>query len=127
MDLTLTALLEFRSGVQASVDCSFEQPFRCHYELCGTRGAIDVPLAYLPAAGSKPVATLTRIDSAENADSRPQASKVLEFAATDQYTAMVAMFARSVSSGERLDPGEDGLAQMVALEAIKAAASARGQ
>jgi predicted dehydrogenase len=124
VDLTLTALLEFPSGVLASVDCSFEQPFRCQYELCGTRGAIEVPLAYLPAAGSKPTATFTQIEPKENADSRPQGSKLLEFEAVDQYTAMVDHFARSVSAGKLLDPGEDGLAQMTALEQVLAAARA---
>ena len=48
VDMSLTASLEFPSGVLAAIDCSFEQPFRCHYELSGTRGLIDVPLAYLP-------------------------------------------------------------------------------
>ena len=124
VDLGLTVLLEFPSGVLASIDCSFEQPFRCQYELSGTRGVIDVPLAYLPAAGSKPTATLTQIESEQNADSRPQGSSLLEFEPTDQYTAMVDHFARSVSAGKPLDPAEDGLAQMVALEQILAAARA---
>jgi xylose dehydrogenase (NAD/NADP) len=120
----LTALLEFPSGVLASIDCSFEQPFRCQYELSGTRGAIDVPLAYLPSAGSKPTATLTQIESDKNADSRPQGSSLLEFEPTDQYAAMVDHFALSVSAGKLLDPAEDGLAQMVAIEQILAAARA---
>jgi predicted dehydrogenase len=122
VDMSLTALLEFPSGVLAQIDCSFEQPYRCHYELSGTRGLIDVPLAYLPAAGTNPAANLIQIDSDKNADSRPQRSTPLEFEPSDQYTAMVDHFARCVSSGELLDPGEDGLDQMVALENVLAAA-----
>jgi D-xylose 1-dehydrogenase (NADP+, D-xylono-1,5-lactone-forming) len=121
VDLSLTALLDFPSGVLAIIDCSFEQPFRCHCELSGTRGLIDVPLAYLPAAGSKPTAALTQIASEENADSRPQESRSLEFEPIDQYTAMVDHFAGCVTAGKLLEPGEDGLDQMVALDQVLAA------
>jgi hypothetical protein len=31
---------------------------------------------------------------------------------------MVDLFARSVSAGKLLDPGEDGLSQMIALEQV---------
>ena len=48
VDLTLTASLKFPNEVLASIDCSFEQPFRCVYELVGTRGVIEVPDAYFP-------------------------------------------------------------------------------
>jgi predicted dehydrogenase len=124
VDLSLTALLEFPSGVLAIVDCSFEQPFRCHCELSGTRGMIDIPLAYLPPAGSKPTATITRIDGGDQADSRPQESTVVEFEPANQYAAMVDHFASSVSAGTLLAPAEDGFAQMVALERILSAAGA---
>jgi predicted dehydrogenase len=124
VDMSLTTLLEFPSGVLAVIDCSFEQPFRCCYELSGTRGMIEVPLAYLPPAGVKPTATITRIDGEDHADSRPQESKVLEFEQADQYAAMVDLFARSLSAGTLLEPAEDGLAQMTALEQIRAAAKA---
>jgi D-xylose 1-dehydrogenase (NADP+, D-xylono-1,5-lactone-forming) len=122
VDLTLTATLEFPGGVLAIVDCSFEQPFRCHYELSGTRGLIDVPLAYLPGAGENPGADLIKIDSDKNADSQPQRSTPLEFEPTDQYAAMVDHFAECVLARKLVDPAEDGLAQMVALESVHSAA-----
>jgi xylose dehydrogenase (NAD/NADP) len=122
VDLSLTALLEFPSGVLAQVDCSFEQPFRCSLELSGTRGMIEVPLAYLPPARAKPTATIAKIDGGNNADSRPQEAKVVTFEPADQYAAMVDLFAGSVSAGTLLEPGEDGLAQMIALERVLAAA-----
>ncbi len=58
VDMTFTALLEFPGGVLATVDCSFEQPYRCTYELVGTRGVIEVPDAYLPPAPGPPIARL---------------------------------------------------------------------
>jgi D-xylose 1-dehydrogenase (NADP+, D-xylono-1,5-lactone-forming) len=122
VDLSLTASLEFPSGVLAQVDCSFEQPFRCSLELSGTRWMIEVPLAYLPPAGAGPTATITKIDGGENADSRPQEAKVVKFEPVNQYAAMVDHFASSVDAGKLLEPGEDGLAQMIALERINAAA-----
>src|SRR5262249_59483356 len=50
VDLTLTSLLHFPGGLLGVIDCSFEQPFRCSYELVGTAGVIEVPDAYLPPA-----------------------------------------------------------------------------
>ena len=50
VDLSLTAVLRFPGGVLGQIDCSFEQPFRCVYELVGTRGVLEVPDAYLPPA-----------------------------------------------------------------------------
>ena len=85
---------------------------------------IEVPLAYLPPAGSKPTATISKIDGGDNADSRPQEAKVVNFEPADQYAAMVDLFASSVSAGKLLEPGEDGLAQMIALERVLAAAAA---
>ncbi len=122
VDLSLAAGLEFPSGVLAAIDCSFEQPFRCNYEISGTYGVIDVPLAYLPAAGTKPLAAFTQIESDKNADSRPQGSRHLEFEPDDQYAAMVDQFARCVAAGKLLDPCEDGLSQMIALDQILASA-----
>src|SRR6185312_13499146 len=43
VDLSLTASLRFPNGVLGQLDCSFEQPFRCVYELVGSRGTIEVP------------------------------------------------------------------------------------
>ena len=48
VDLSLAATLHFPGDVLALVDCSFEQPFRCSYEIVGTNGRIEVPDAYLP-------------------------------------------------------------------------------
>ena len=63
MDLSLTAQLTFPGGVLGLIDCSFEQPFRCVYELVGTKGAITVPVpsraVFTRLAAPRPMATIT--------------------------------------------------------------------
>jgi D-xylose 1-dehydrogenase (NADP+, D-xylono-1,5-lactone-forming) len=122
VDLSFTALLEFPGGVLASVDCSFEQPFRCACELVGTRGVVDVPDTYLPPAVGLPTARLRTIGSASDSGAASDDARTLEFEPVDQYAAMVDAFARSVASGTPVDPAEDGLAQMIALDRLKEAA-----
>ena len=125
VDLTLTALLEFPGGVIGAIDCSFEQPFRCTYELVGTRGVIEVPDAYLQPASGPPTGRL-RIVGASPESGTADEPRTLEFGAVNQYAAMVDAFARSVAAGVPIDPAEDGLAQMIALDRIKQAARLSG-
>ncbi len=111
VDLSMTAVLKFPNGVLAEFDCSFEQPYRCSYILIGSKGAIEVPDAYLPPA--RPTARLRTGESAQD----------LVFDGHNQYAEMVDAFARSIDNkGVLVDSAEDGLAQMVALDAILAAA-----
>jgi xylose dehydrogenase (NAD/NADP) len=112
VDLSLTAALRFPGGVLGQLDCSFEQPFRCVYEVVGSRGVIEVPDAYLPPA--RPTARLRAADSVQD----------LFFDGQDQYAEMVDSFALAVSDADHrlADPAEDGLAQMTVLDAILAAA-----
>ena len=108
VDLSLTASLHFPGGVLGLVDCSFEQPLRCSYELVGTRGLIEVPEAYLPP--DRPRAQLRADDSARD----------LVFEGRDPYAAMVDAVATAIASGNRLpEPAEDGLGQMAVLDAIR--------
>jgi D-xylose 1-dehydrogenase (NADP+, D-xylono-1,5-lactone-forming) len=112
VDLSLTAELAFPNGKIGLIDCSFEQPFRCSYELVGTRGAIEVPDAYLPP--ERPIAWLIAPDGSR---------RDLAFDGYNQYSAMVDSFAAAVAQGGRLlDPTEDGLSQMCALDAVVRAA-----
>src|SRR5262249_52641780 len=98
------------SGVLGQLDCSFEQPFRCTYELVGSTGVIEVPDAYLPPA--RPTARLKTAD----------AVKDLVFDGHNQYAEMVDALAQGVGIGHLPAPAEDGLSQMIALESILAAA-----
>ena len=116
VDLSLTAQLEFPGGVLAAIDCSFEQPFRCSYELVGSRGVIDVPDAYLPPGQAQPTRSLRTIGSSSDSGAAADKVRPLEFETIDQYAAMVDAFAASVASGRLIEPAEDGLAQMVVLD-----------
>lgn len=112
VDLSLVAHLKFPNGVLAQVDCSFEQPFRCAYELVGSKGVIGVPDAYLPPA-ERSFARLIADGTSQD----------LAFAGTDQYAMMVDSFGDSVRLGNRpTHPSENGLAQMEVLDRILAAA-----
>jgi predicted dehydrogenase len=111
VDLSLTAELEFENGVLGLIDCSFEQPYRCAYELVGTKGLIEVPDAYLPPA--RPLAWLKGDGGAEE----------LVFPGMNQYAEMVDAFAQAAADGRRLPfPAEDGQAQMDVLDTILDAA-----
>jgi predicted dehydrogenase len=123
VDLSLSASLRFPGDILAAVDCSFEQPFRCTYELVGTTGVIEVPDAYLPPADGPPVAILRTIGGGSDSDAGSDRVERLEFAALDQYAAMVDAFAAAVAAGRLVEPAEDGLAQMAALDAIRGACS----
>src|SRR5262249_50308152 len=122
VDMSLAATLRFPGGILASIDCSFEQPFRCVYELVGMRGVIEVPDAYLPPKTGRPLATMRRIGGGSDSDATSDATSTLEFEVRDQYAAMVDAFAASVQAGRLADPAENGLAGMETLDAILASA-----
>ena len=111
VDLSLAGALRFSNGVLGQFDCSFEQPFRCMFELVGSRGVIEVPDAYLPPA--RPTAKLRVADSVQD----------FVFDGRNQYGEMVDACAEGVARGGQLpDPAEDGLDQMIALDALLASA-----
>ena len=124
VDMAVAATLRFPGGVLATIDCSFEQPFVCRYELVGTGGSILVPDAFLPPP-SGPVATLRAMDAPSDVGAGADRYEELTFPAVDQYSAMVDSFARSVAAGDLEAPAEDGVAQMAALGRILEAARAR--
>jgi len=116
VDMTLSAQLAFPGGLLGLIDCSFQAPFRCEYELVGTTGAIRVPDAYLPPA--EPLA----IQIGAGGDYGGDQPQTLRFEGTDQYRCLVDAFAQSVAQGRLIAPAEDGFAQMRVLDAIKAEA-----
>ncbi len=118
VNMSLASVLEFPGGVLAAIDCSFEQPFACRYELVGTRGVIEVPDAYLPPAQGKPTARLRTTGTGSDSDAASDQIQTLEFESVDQYAAMVDAFAGSLEAQRLLDPAEDGLAQMTVLDRL---------
>jgi predicted dehydrogenase len=123
VDMAAAAALRFPNGILATIDCSFEQPFVCRYELVGTAGSILVPDAFLPPA-SGPIATLRTMETASDVGEGSDRHETLTFPAVDQYAAMVDSFARSVAAGSLEAPAEDGVAQMDVLCRILQAARA---
>ena len=108
VDLSLGATLKFNNGVLGVIDCSFEQPFRCFYELVGSTGYIEVPAAYLP--DESPIA--------RQFDADGKLVEQLTFDGRNQYACMVDNFAASVESGSLIAPSEDGLSQMIAIDGV---------
>ena len=108
VDLSLGATLKCNNGVLGVIDCSFEQPFRCFYELVGSTGYIEVPAAYLP--DESPIA--------RQFDADGKLVEQLTFDGRNQYACMVDNFAASVESGLLIAPSEDGLSQMIAIDGV---------
>jgi predicted dehydrogenase len=119
VDLSLAASLVFPNDVLATIDCSFEQAFRCSFELVGDQGSIEVPRAYLtPKPPDPPVAL--------HYDAEGAFVETLRFSPLDHYAAMVDAFGRAAHDPRRTLPdiAEDGLAQMRVLDRIIQAARA---
>lgn len=114
VDMSLAATLRFAGDVLGQIDCSFEEPYRCSFEVVGTTGMLQVPAAYLP--GDSPQIVLQRGDQVETID----------VPAADQYADMADHFGAALLAGQPLaPPAEDGLNNMRALDRLRAAA--RGQ
>jgi len=108
VDMTLAATLAFPDGIIGQIDCSFEQPFRCHCEIVGTTGVIEMPHAFLPP------------DPADILLRRGEDVEQLRIAPANQYTEMVDYFSGLIlTHGSLAPPGEDGLANMRVLDKIR--------
>lgn len=114
VDMTTSLALRFPGDVMLLADASFECPFRCRIEVVGTQAALELPDGVLPAA------------EAELLIRRPQADggsqvQLQRFPAAQQYAEQVRAFCASVAAGRLLPPCEDGLANMLALDAARRA------
>src|SRR5690606_38996533 len=91
VDITAAGTLKFASGVIANFDCSFEQPFKEHYEVVGTKGSIFVKHAFRPdnQGGNGMVIVNTDVGQRE------------ETVQGDQYKLQVEHFAACVLSGNQ--------------------------
>lgn len=116
VDMSLATSFVMENGVLGAVDCSFEQPYRCVCELVGAEGSLEIEQAFLPTSSAR-VRLCRRGTDADAGD-----SEWLEFEYVDQYARMVDAFAESIAAGRLVDPCEDGLNQMRALDAVSGAA-----
>ena len=86
VDESLSGVLEFPSGAQATFDCSFRSMFRSHYEVIGERGRIEAPMPFITNNYPTKI-TLHRPDDG---------SETFSFPEVDQYTLMAEHFADCV-------------------------------
>jgi predicted dehydrogenase len=122
VDLMTSAVLDFPQG-HATLSCCMEMAPVQRALLLGTRGHLDVPIAWNPP-GDRPSELI--VETSPTLED-PLAQRVT-FAAADQYARLIDAFARAAAAGDRAGPVplEDSLKNMAVLEALaRSAASGR--
>lgn len=106
VDMLATAILEFPDG-RATFDCGFELPFRCEYEVSGSKGRIVCPLAILPG---------------ENAEIYVHTSEGMEterFTGINQYVLEFEYFSQCIADNAALEyDTKDAMKQQKVIDAI---------
>ncbi len=106
VDMLASGILTFPGG-RASFDCGFELPFRCEYEVAGSKGRIVCPLSILPG---------------ENAEIHVHANNGVRtetFPGFNQYVLEFEHFSRAVAGEETLRYGtEDAIKQQRVIDAV---------
>jgi predicted dehydrogenase len=113
VDVLSSAVLEFPGG-QAALTCGMELSSMQRALLLGTKGYLDLPVAWTPAADRPSELTLETSQVLEQP--RPDRRS---FEAADQYALLVAAFARAVAErGPGPIPLEDSVKNVAVLEAL---------
>ncbi|HEY6475787.1 MAG TPA: Gfo/Idh/MocA family oxidoreductase [Polyangia bacterium] len=116
VDVLSSAVLEFPRG-QATLTCGMELLSMQRALLLGTKGHLDVPVAWTPAADRPSELTLETSPVLERPNSERRT-----FEAVDQYALLVAAFARAATGSGRPGPGpvplEDSVKNVAVLEAL---------
>ena len=113
VDVLSSAVLEFPRG-HATLTCGMELLSMQRALLLGTKGHLDVPVAWTPAADQPSELTLETSPVLE----RPQPDR-RSFAPVDQYALLVAAFSRAVAErGPGPIPLEDSVKNVAVLEAL---------
>jgi predicted dehydrogenase len=117
VDDQISGCLRFRNGLLAQFDCSLTLSRREFYQLVGTEGAIDVPVAFLPGTSQ----TTIRLEKGPN-------ETLHQVPGVDEYRLMVEHFASCVLNDEppRYPPTE-AAANMRVIEALYRSARHGGQ
>ena len=106
VDMLASAILEFPGG-RASFDCGFELPFRCEYEVAGSKGRIVCPLAILP--GQHPEISIHTSDG----------DKVEQFPGVNQYELEFEHLSQCISEGQPLEyDTADAVKQQRVIDAV---------
>jgi predicted dehydrogenase len=117
VDERMSANLRFASGLSAHFDCAFILGPRQSYQVVGSEGVLDVPLAFVPGTNQ------TAIRQAQGGK-----ETVYQFAGDDEYRLMVEHFAECVLADQqpRYRPA-DGTANMRVIDALYRSARNGGQ
>ncbi len=112
VDLHTTAVLDFGGGLLAHLDCGMDAPFSARLEVQGERGRLVADNPLVPQFGHRLEVTL------EGAE--PEART---FPRKSTYEYQLQAFVDAVRTGvPLLTPGSDAVAQMQAIDAIRAVA-----
>ncbi|MCA1032678.1 Gfo/Idh/MocA family oxidoreductase [Bacillus timonensis] len=110
VDTSACGILKFESGILASFDCSFEQPFKEQYEIVGTKGSIQIPFAFRPDRfenGNVPIYVTNENGKRE------------EMVHGDQYLLQVNHFVESIQQGnEPIYNSEKTINNMKVIEEV---------
>lgn len=109
VDIAANGILAFDSGILATFDCSFEQPFKAQYEVVGTKGSVFLPHAFRPdREGGNGLIQITT----ENGMSE-------EIVEGDQYALQVEHFAECILENKQpVYRGEDTVKNMLVMEKV---------
>ena len=108
VDVHMAAVVEFPDGRTATIEGGFDQTFTIRYEIVGDEGVVMTERAYQPGEGPVPL-TIRRGD-----DIRTEAVP-----GANHYVREIEHFGACVRDPNKaLWPGEDGVAQTLAVEAV---------
>jgi len=106
VDMATAGVLEFEQG-EALIDCGFDLPYRADLEICGERGVIQVPAAWLPPEQAHIVVN----------------GETQAFGVCNQYVQEFEHFSRCVRNEEPPRFGiEDAVQQARVIEAVRRSA-----
>ncbi|HLK60206.1 MAG TPA: Gfo/Idh/MocA family oxidoreductase [Chthonomonadaceae bacterium] len=107
VDMLACGVLEFPNGGRATFDCGFELPYRCDYEISGSKGRIVCPNAILPGDNAE-----LRLDIAGQ-------STTETFPSINQWSLEFEHLSRCIVEGTPLDyDTADAIKQQRVLDAI---------
>ena len=117
VDVTTVGILRFPKDIFASFLCSMLASGQNRYEVVGTEGHIEVPVAFAPGiTGAYP--DVKKIAKETIVKSSSEKNDIV-VSAVDQYKLEVEHFSRCVREGKLLSPAENGYANMRAMDMVR--------
>jgi len=108
VDVQMSANLRFPSGLLAQFDCALILSHRQSYQVVGSEGVLDVPVAFVPGINKT---VIRQVEDGNEA--------LHEFAEADQYQLMVEDFSHCILTDQQPRyPPSDGTANMRVIDAL---------